>query len=129
MQENDAYLMESELGFFFRSKFSRLVMGKRMFLFNRFLEKIAYPLDFKPYLNKQRILVYILLPFFFAGFLYLVNFFMLEILVYVLLAIFFSVLLFFDWSLFLYLPLIIFSSILGFYLFLRFARRFLRLIL
>lgn len=127
IQENDTYLMESELGFFFRQKLSRLVMGKRMFFFNRFLEKIAYPLDFKPYLGKQRFLVYISLPFFFVGFFYLVSFFLSEVLFYVFLAMFLGVLLLPGWSLFLYLPMIIFSSILGFYLFLRFARSFLRL--
>lgn len=129
MQENDVYVMESELGFLFRPKLSKLFMGKRMFFFNRFLEKIAYPLDFKPYLNKQKILVYILLPLFFAGFLYLVSFFISELLIYILLAMFFSILLSLDWSLFLYLPLIIFSAILGFYVFLRFSKKFLRLIL
>ena len=126
IQENDSHLLNSELGFLFNLKASRLFMGKRAYFFNKFLNKAAYPLDFRPYLEKYP-LFYFVLPFLFAGLFYLVKNFLFEFFIYLVLAMFFSILLPSERSLLLYLPLFFFSIFLGFCLFLRFMRRSLKL--
>ncbi|BCX14748.1 MAG: hypothetical protein KatS3mg088_431 [Patescibacteria group bacterium] len=119
IQANDESLIDSQLGFLFNHKISRLLMGKRVFILNRFLDKIAHPLDFSLYFGQGKFISYVFVPFLILGFLGLVRDFLPEIFFYFILSFSFSVFVSEDKSFLLYIPLVFTMILAGFLYLLR----------
>jgi hypothetical protein len=126
IEENDRYLLNSDLSFLFKTKLSRVVMGKRIYYMNKFLDKMAYPLDFKVYFNFQKLFFYLLFPIFLIGVIYLINYLSFQLVLYLILSMIFSIFIMSDKTIFLYLPLFFMSILAGVYNFRYFVGRFIR---
>lgn len=128
MLKRDGYLRIGVIGQIYGRKLGKYYFNRYMIYSQKIFQKISIPLDPIKYFNsgEQNIMPYFLLPFFILGLLYLVEHHLAGLYGYLFISVIFTCLIVGDKTLYLYLPLIILATIVGFLISAKYLKKFKR---